>query len=98
MFSYNCREVSQWSSGTVKHRDHSQLFDEISAMGLEVNDLIAFDSSYLQLHPGVQFCLALRGISTKELAKRGSLPRFLLGLPLEALSVCWGERNLLPSF
>lgn len=98
MFSYNCRKVSQWSSGAVKHRDHSQPFDVISAVGLEVNDLIPFDSNYLQLHPGVQFCLALRGITTKELAKRGSLSWFLLGLPLEALSMCWGERNLLPSF
>lgn len=72
-------------------RDHSQLFDEISATGLKVNDLIPFDSNYLQLHPGVQFCLALRGITTKDLPKMGGLPWFLLGLPLEALSMCWGE-------
>lgn len=56
------------------HRDHSQLFDEISAMGSEVNGFIPFDSNYLQLHPGVQFCLALRGITTKELSKMGNLP------------------------
>lgn len=62
-------------------RDRSQLFDEISAMGLEVNGLTPFDSSYLQLHPGVQFCLILRGITTKELSKMGGLPWFLLGLP-----------------
>lgn len=62
-------------------RDHSQLFDEMSATGLEVDGLIPFDSNYLQLHPGVQFCVALRGITTKDLVQMGSLPWFLLGLP-----------------
>lgn len=60
-----------------------------------MNGLIPFDSSYLQLHPGVQLCLVLRGTTTKELVKMRSLPRFLLDLPLEVLSY-WGERNLLP--
>lgn len=90
--------MSQWWSDAVKHRDHSQVF-EISITSLEVNGLTPFDSNYLQLHPGVQICLAHRGITTKELLKMGnSLPWFLLDLPLEALSMCWGERNLLPNF
>lgn len=77
--------MSQWSSSAVKHRDYSQPFGEISATGLAVTGLIPFDSNYLQLHPGVQFCLVLRATTTKELLKMSSLPWFLLDLPLEAL-------------
>lgn len=87
--------MSQWSSSAVKHRDYSQPFGEISATGLAVNGLIPFDSNYLQLHPGVQFCLVLRATATKELLKMSSLPWFLFDIPLEALSY-WGERSLLP--
>lgn len=75
-----CRKALQQSSGDVKHRDRSQLFDEISAVDLEMNGLIPFDkhficSNYLQVHPGVQFCSVHRGITIKKLhQKERTLP------------------------